>query len=269
MITATHSNKKKVNTFLGMLLLIISILLSILTLPLGVLFAIIQISFKKGATGLGDYALKIAISIDQLGNVTMQHALNALLLKKHGYRFGNRDETISSVLGKNQQAETVTKTGLFFVWILDKIDKQHSLDSIDYNVEPNKHIIDKVAWIYVKDGKILSTISKGKTTYYIPGGKREPGESDLNTLSREIQEELTVKITPETLQFVGFFEAQADGHSNNINVQMLCYTAAYTGTLQPSNEIESMAWLSYSDRHKSSAVDQLIFEYLHQKQVLR
>ena len=32
--------------------------------------------------------------------------------------------------------------------------------------------IDKIAFIYVKDGKILSTLSKGKDTYYIPGGKR-------------------------------------------------------------------------------------------------
>ncbi len=30
--------------------------------------------------------------------------------------------------------------------------------------------IDKIALIYVKDGQILSTLSKGKDTYYIPGG---------------------------------------------------------------------------------------------------
>jgi 8-oxo-dGTP pyrophosphatase MutT (NUDIX family) len=38
----------------------------------------------------------------------------------------------------------------------------------------------------------ISTKSKGKTKYYIPGGKRENGESDEQTLIREIAEELSV-----------------------------------------------------------------------------
>jgi 8-oxo-dGTP pyrophosphatase MutT (NUDIX family) len=40
--------------------------------------------------------------------------------------------------------------------------------------------IDKIA-IEIQQGKILSTKSKGKK-YYIPGGKRESGESDEQTL---------------------------------------------------------------------------------------
>lgn len=38
--------------------------------------------------------------------------------------------------------------------------------------------IDKIAFIYLKNGKILSTLSKGKDAYYIPGGKREGSETD-------------------------------------------------------------------------------------------
>jgi len=71
--------------------------------------------------------------------------------------------------------------------------------------------IDKLAWIYVKDKKILTTRSKNKDTYYIPGGKREPGESDEAALIREIQEELSVDIIPETITYVNTFEAQAHG----------------------------------------------------------
>lgn len=29
--------------------------------------------------------------------------------------------------------------------------------------------IDKIAFIYLKNGKILSTLSKGKDVYYMPG----------------------------------------------------------------------------------------------------
>lgn len=32
--------------------------------------------------------------------------------------------------------------------------------------------IDKIAFIYLKGGKLLSTLSKGKDTYYIPGGEK-------------------------------------------------------------------------------------------------
>lgn len=50
---------------------------------------------------------------------------------------------------------------------------------------------DKLAWIYIKNRKILSTRSKGKNVWYIPGGKREKGESGKEALIREVKEELT------------------------------------------------------------------------------
>ncbi|MFD2512564.1 NUDIX domain-containing protein [Pontibacter locisalis] len=55
-------------------------------------------------------------------------------------------------------------------------------------------LIDKLAWIEIRDGKILSTRSKGRTKYYIPGGKREAGETDFQALYREIQEELSINL---------------------------------------------------------------------------
>ncbi|MFA0122432.1 NUDIX hydrolase, partial [Vibrio sp. 10N.261.48.A2] len=39
-------------------------------------------------------------------------------------------------------------------------------------------VIDKLAWIFIKDGKLLMVRSKGKELFYLPGGKREAGESD-------------------------------------------------------------------------------------------
>ncbi|MFD2523403.1 NUDIX hydrolase [Emticicia soli] len=122
--------------------------------------------------------------------------------------------------------------------------------------------IDKLAWIYIKDRKILSTRSKGKDTFYFPGGKREVGESDHETLIREVKEELTVDLVPDSLAFFGKFEAQAHGHAEGIIVVMTCYVANYTGELKPDAEIEELAWLTYADKHKSSAVDQIIFDHL-------
>lgn len=122
--------------------------------------------------------------------------------------------------------------------------------------------IDKLAWIYIRDRKILSTRSIGKDAYYFPGGKREPGESDETALIREIREELTVILEPDSLKFFGRFEAQAHGHAEGIMVVMTCYLADYQGQLSAAAEIEEIAWLTYADKDKTSAVDQIIFDHL-------
>lgn len=83
------------------------------------------------------------------------------------------------------------------------------------------NVIDKVAWIYVVDGKVLGARSQGKDTYYFPGGKREPGETDAETLVREIEEELSVQILPETIAEFGSFEAPAHGKAEGIRADDL------------------------------------------------
>ncbi len=129
-------------------------------------------------------------------------------------------------------------------------------------------IIDKLAWIEIKDKSILSTRSYGKDKYYIPGGKRENGETDEEALCREIKEELSVDLKKESIKFAGTFQAQAHGHPVGILVKMTCYTADYTGRLKASAEIEEIRWLKYADTDKVSEVDILIFNNLKDRQLL-
>lgn len=129
--------------------------------------------------------------------------------------------------------------------------------------------IDKIAFLYIKDGKILSTLSKGIDTYYIPGGKREGNESDEETLIRECKEELTIDIKKETIKYYGTFEAQAHGKAEGILVKMTCYMAEFDGELRPDSEIQEMTWLDYSNLNvKISPVDQLIFKDLYEKKLI-
>ena len=46
-------------------------------------------------------------------------------------KFGNPDETISSVIGKNKRANALTKTGRALSFLLDWVDSNHSLKSIE------------------------------------------------------------------------------------------------------------------------------------------
>ena len=129
-------------------------------------------------------------------------------------------------------------------------------------------MIDKLAWIHLLDNRILCVRSKNKALYYIPGGKREPGETDQQALIREIQEELSVDLLTDTILFAGEFIAQADGKEADIMVKITGYTAEYQGDLKPAAEIAEMAWLTYADREKCSLVVQHIFDWLYENKLI-
>lgn len=129
-------------------------------------------------------------------------------------------------------------------------------------------LIDKVALICLRDNKILSTRSKNIDCWYLPGGKREAGESDFECLDREIREELTVNLIYDSLSFYRIFTAQAFGHPIGTLVKMTCYKADFTGLLKAGNEIESFGWLGYDDRLSCSEVDQQIFDALKHEDLL-
>ena len=133
----------------------------------------------------------------------------------------------------------------------------------------NKTIyIDKLAWIEVRDRKVLETRNFGKDTWYIPGGKRIEGETDEKALIREIREELSVDLIPETIEYYGTFEAPAHGKKEGVCVRMLCYTAEYKGTLKPGHEVEKMDWFLYEKKEMTSLVDHLIFDDLKKKDLI-
>ncbi|WP_109357582.1 NUDIX domain-containing protein [Sphingorhabdus sp. EL138] len=128
--------------------------------------------------------------------------------------------------------------------------------------------IDKLAWIHIVDRNILSTRTRGRDTYYIPGGKRANDESDEDALYREIKEELSVELQKDGLKYIGKFEAQAHGAEEGVTVRMTCYEGPYMGTLSPDSEIAEMVWFAHSDRDKSSRVDQIIFDWLKDKDLI-
>lgn len=129
--------------------------------------------------------------------------------------------------------------------------------------------IDKLAWIEIEDGKILSTRSRGKDVYYIPGGKREAEESDVEALVREIREELSVELVRSTINYLETFQAPAHGQPLGTEVKMTCYTGQYQGNIRAAAEIAEVVWLTYADYHKIGPVDQLIFDWMKKRNMLK
>ncbi len=126
-----------IGLFKSFLLFLIAAFLLITTAPIGFLFAIVrQLVFSK-VKMLSIYLLEVALVFDQAGNVVMQHFLNFTLLKKtkQAYLFGNKNETISSVIGKNSITGTLNMVGLLTDAFLNFVDNRHSLDSIIYDLK--------------------------------------------------------------------------------------------------------------------------------------
>jgi 8-oxo-dGTP pyrophosphatase MutT (NUDIX family) len=128
--------------------------------------------------------------------------------------------------------------------------------------------IDKLAWLFVHDKRLLAARSKGKSLLYVPGGKREPGESDAAALVREIREELSVELIAETIEPAGVFVAQADGKPAGVLVRVTCYRADFRGTINDiaaAAEIEEVVWITSADRARCSVAGQLILDDLKAK----
>ena len=110
-------------------------ILNILTTLLNIIFVPFLYAYSWYKTiGIRDWNkhnFNLAVSKDQLGNVRGKYLFNDILITKDGYSFGNVDETISSVIGKNKRKKTLTLLGRTLDFILDKIDPNHSIKSIE------------------------------------------------------------------------------------------------------------------------------------------
>jgi 8-oxo-dGTP diphosphatase len=130
--------KREPHSFLmSFLLFCVALLLVITTAPIGFLYAIIRQAFSSKSKSLNVYFIEVALVLDEVGNVMMQHFLNDTLLitSTETYYFGNKSETISSVIGKNSLTNTLSPIGRALNSFLNFLDKDHSLNSIIYDVK--------------------------------------------------------------------------------------------------------------------------------------
>lgn len=117
--------------------------------------------------------------------------------------------------------------------------------------------LEKVAWVHVVDRRLLVGRNRGRSLFYLPGGGREPGEPDLQTLAREVAEELGVTIRLDTVSHVGTYLALRDGRDDELTY--IAYTAEHDGDIAPHSEVEELAWISAADGHRvTGAVRQVM-----------
>jgi len=117
-----------------LVILIVAITLLYLLLPIIAVFMIIKYLFTGNKRMLAVWFYRTARAIDVFANVNGAEFFNSIFISEGGYKFGNPQETISSVIGKNQRDKTLSIAGQILRWLLDKISDDHCLNSINPNV---------------------------------------------------------------------------------------------------------------------------------------
>jgi len=109
---------------------------------------------------------------------------------------------------------------------------------------PQIHVI---ALAHILDRRLLLVRGSGKSGFYLPGGKPRNGESDLDTLSREILEELDCGIAAPTLSYLTTTVAQAYLKPDGVLVAVKTYRAELVGTPRPASEVEQLRYFELGE----------------------
>ena len=115
----------------GLILFTTALILQVIFYPIGFTYSVILTICKSGYKSLDKYLFNCAIAADQHANTFLAKLFNDIMIKPGGAKFGNPDETISSVLGKNKLKNKLSLVGKGLDLLLNLIDNNHSIKSID------------------------------------------------------------------------------------------------------------------------------------------
>ena len=108
--------------------------------------------------------------------------------------------------------------------------------------------ICKIGAAIISEGKILLVRKYGTDQMIMPGGGLEEGESPIETLIREVREELGVGLRlPETVP-IGIYKAPA-AFEKDMQVEITLFWAELKDIPNPSGEIEELIWYKPGDQH--------------------
>jgi len=143
------TNKPTYKTLLeGILLFIVALLITIpltaLALIITPLSYVINFRFKAGLNELGIFFRRLAISVDQFGNAATATLLNFFLIKKHGVKFGNEDDTVSYILGLNKNWNSLSRLGRFTVLVLHFIEKNHVEKAVKLKIKADQEAAERL-----------------------------------------------------------------------------------------------------------------------------
>lgn len=118
--------------------------------------------------------------------------------------------------------------------------------------------INKVAAIVIQNKKLLIAKDKGEEVFFIVGGRMEPGETEIETLHREVKEEINCKIAKQE----PFAEFDTLNHDKTKTLHASCYLAELQGTPKAGDEIQELTWIDKNCKQKGIKLGQLLEDFI-------
>lgn len=110
---------------------------------------------------------------------------------------------------------------------------------------PDIHV--SAAVIVDAEGRVLVVRKQGTTRFMQPGGKPEPGESAVQTLIRELQEELGLTLDESELHPLGTFISEAANEPGHRVVAAAFSTSVDPGVVTVQAELAELRWITPAD----------------------
>ena len=101
--------------------------------------------------------------------------------------------------------------------------------------------------IVLKGNKLLLAFSKNKKAWYLPGGKLDDKETPVQSLIRETEEELGVRLPGESLKYLFHISAAAFGESAGIIMEQDCFLGPSDQPYQATSEIGAIRYFSFAE----------------------
>jgi len=118
--------------------------------------------------------------------------------------------------------------------------------------------------IYDPAGRLLTVRKQGTSKFMHPGGKPEPGESAADAGSRELLEEVGIRVDPASLVLMGVWTGTAANESNT-DIEATVFTAPGSwdaASVAPAAEIAQLRWMDITGAGDFDDLAPLLTEFV-------
>lgn len=117
-----------------------------------------------------------------------------------------------------------------------------------------------ISIVAIRNGRIL--LVRKHRTWILPGGKPEPGESDLDCLQREIKEELP-GLEVLNVRYLRQFEGTTPHTGDTLAAKV--YFADVGGEASASAEVNAVEWVEYPEDYNLSDITREVIVVLRRE----